>query len=208
MQKTESCLHSRDFNCKFNDVWIITDYKSVLSYFSCFGYIKLKYIFIITVTLYERHDDLNHRQLHFLFNHLFRGILKETSKFCVVDHCEGKCGFPSQGAGKAAIISMWWRHHDFINCCKFTRTSSNPSKCYTKYSALKVSILGYSLRIFFQSHKCNGCQKSFSVYAWIHISISDNHLMALIFSQHPTGYTPSKETNVWNRGLLPHVAFL
>ena len=56
----------------------------------------------------------NHRRLDYLLNRLFRRRSKKTSKLRITGLCEGNppvAGrFPSQRAGSAENVSIWWRH--------------------------------------------------------------------------------------------------
>ena len=51
--------------------------------------------------------------------HLFRHILKKTSKFRVTGLCVGNSPvtdeFPTQRANSAENVSIWWRHHGNIS---------------------------------------------------------------------------------------------
>ena len=68
----------------------------------------------------ERDGVSNHQCLHCLLNHLFRRRSKKTSKLRVTGLCEGNPpvtgGFPSQRVSNAEVVSIWWRHHEFIFC--------------------------------------------------------------------------------------------
>ena len=68
----------------------------------------------------ERDGVSNHQCLHCLLNHLFRRRSEKTSKLRVTGLCEGNPpvtgGFPSQRVSNAEVVSIWWRHHEFISC--------------------------------------------------------------------------------------------
>ena len=73
------------------------------------------------IPLQWRHNECdgvsNHRRLDRLLNRLFRHRSKKTSKLRVSGLCEGNPpvagGFPSQRAGNAEDVSIWWHHHAF-----------------------------------------------------------------------------------------------
>ena len=75
-------------------------------------------------TLRWRHngrDSVSNHQPHdCLLNRLFRRRSKKTSKLCVTGLCEGNSPgtgeFPAQMASNAENVSIWWRHHDLIQC--------------------------------------------------------------------------------------------
>ena len=58
----------------------------------------------------ERHGVSNHRRLHCLLNCCFRRRSKKTSKLRVT----GYRWIPAQKASNAENVSIWWRHHDFM----------------------------------------------------------------------------------------------
>ena len=61
----------------------------------------------------------NHQPRDCLLNHLFKPLIKETSKFRVTGLCEGNSPvtgkFPAQRASISENVSFWWRHHDLIH---------------------------------------------------------------------------------------------
>ena len=63
----------------------------------------------------ERDAVSNHRRFDGLLNSWFRRRSKKTSKFGVTGLCEGDSPVngesPSQRAGNAENVSIWWRHH-------------------------------------------------------------------------------------------------
>ena len=73
------------------------------------------------VTLQWRHngrDGVSSHQPHdCLLNRLFRHKWKKTSKLRVTGLCAGNSPvtgeFPTQKAGNAENVSIWWRHHEF-----------------------------------------------------------------------------------------------
>ena len=65
---------------------------------------------------HKEHDGVsNQRRLDCLLNRLFRHGSRNTSRLRVTGLCEGNPpvtgGFPSQRAGNAKNVSIWWRHH-------------------------------------------------------------------------------------------------
>ena len=65
-------------------------------------------------------DGVSNNQPHVcLLNRLFRRRSKKTSKLCVTGLCEGNSPltgeFPAQKASNAENISVWWRHHYYMN---------------------------------------------------------------------------------------------
>ena len=79
----------------------------------------------------ERVGASNQLRLDRLLNRLFRRRSKKTHKLRVTGLCEGNSpvtgDFPAQMASNAEIVSIWWRHHDYLECSKhfYTTTSSN-----------------------------------------------------------------------------------
>ena len=71
-----------------------------------------------------RHNEYdgvsNYRRLDCLLNRLFRRRSKKTSKHRVTGLCVGNSPvtgeFPTQRASNAESVSIWWRHHGYIDC--------------------------------------------------------------------------------------------
>ena len=63
----------------------------------------------------------NHRRLYCLPNRLFSRRSNKTSKLRVTGLCVGNLPvtgeFPVQRASNAKNVSIWWRHHEFNDCC-------------------------------------------------------------------------------------------
>ena len=76
--------------------------------------------YLSTTTLQWRHagrDGVSNNQPHhFLLNRLFRRRSKKTSKLRVTGLWVGNSPvtgeFPTQMAGNAVTVSIWWRHHE------------------------------------------------------------------------------------------------
>ena len=69
---------------------------------------------------HNEHDGIsNHQPHHCLLNRLFRRRSKKTSKLHVTGLCAGNSPktseFPAQRASNAEKVSIWWRHHDYLN---------------------------------------------------------------------------------------------
>ena len=64
-----------------------------------------------------------------LVNRLFRRRSKIASKLRVTNVCEGNSPitgeFPTQRAGNAENVSIWWRHHGAVNLLHITAASSS-----------------------------------------------------------------------------------
>ena len=100
------------------------------------------------MTLHWRHNKCdvvsNQQRLDCLFKRLFRRRSKRTSRLCVTGLCECNspvtCGFPSQRASNAEIVSVRWRHHA-IDFTLFL-TMKILSECRSEIIALSVRKLG------------------------------------------------------------------
>ena len=76
-----------------------------------------------SMTLQWRHNEhdgvSNHKPYDCLLNRLFRCRSKKTSKLRVTGLCEENLPvtseFPSQRASNAENVSIWWRHHEWLN---------------------------------------------------------------------------------------------
>ena len=76
------------------------------------------------ITLHWRHnvhDSVsNHQPRDCLFNRLFTRRSKKTSKLRVAGLCArntpGTGEFPAQMASIAENVSIWWRHHERLDC--------------------------------------------------------------------------------------------
>ena len=76
----------------------------------------------IAKTLHWRHnghDSVSNHQPHdCLLNRLFRRRSKQISKLRVTGLCAGNSPetgeFPAQMASNAENVSIWWRHHEFL----------------------------------------------------------------------------------------------
>ena len=68
----------------------------------------------------ERDGVSNHQPHDCLLNRLFRPRSKKTSKLRVAGLCvgisPGAGEFPAQMASKAKNVSIWWRHHGYLQC--------------------------------------------------------------------------------------------
>ena len=66
-----------------------------------------------------RDSVLNHQPHDCLLNRLFRRRSKKTSKLRVTGLCEGNSlgtgEFPAQRDSNAENVSIWWRHHWYMN---------------------------------------------------------------------------------------------
>ena len=79
-------------------------------------------------TLLWRHNGRdsvsNHQPHHYLINRLFKRRSKKASKLRVTGLCAGNSSVTgelrAQMASNAAIVSIWWRHHD----CSSERVST------------------------------------------------------------------------------------
>ena len=84
----------------------------------------------------ERDGVSNHRRLE----GLFRRKSKKTSKLRFTGLCEGNSavtgGFPSQGASIAENVSIWWRHHVFLEYSEPTPASIHGWNDYQGMCAL------------------------------------------------------------------------
>ena len=82
---------------------------------------------ILDKPLRWRHDGRdsvsNHQPHDCLFNRLFRRKSKKTPKLRVTGLCAGNSPgtgeFPAQMASNAENVSIWWRHHDFLQTCSY-----------------------------------------------------------------------------------------
>ena len=67
----------------------------------------------------ERDGVSNHQPHDCLLKRLLKAQIKWTPKLRVTGLCEGNSPvtgeFPSQRAGNAENVSIWWRHHAYIN---------------------------------------------------------------------------------------------
>ena len=77
----------------------------------------LKVVLPITVTLHDRHDVPNHRQLHCLFNRLFRRISKKTSKLRTAGLCEGNQPGAVDSPHKGPVTRKAFPGHDVSCIC-------------------------------------------------------------------------------------------
>ena len=74
-------------------------------------------------TLQWRHNGRdgvwNHQPQHCLLNRLFRRRSKKTSTLRVTGLCAGSSPvtgvFPAQMASNAENVSIWWRHHEYLD---------------------------------------------------------------------------------------------
>ena len=78
------------------------------------GRVKVALVFTVAYALTITVTS-NYQRLDCLLNRLFRHKSKKTSKLHVTDLCDSNQpvtgGFPSQRAGNAEDVSIWWRHH-------------------------------------------------------------------------------------------------
>ena len=86
------------------------------------GYLVHRLTQLQYYTLQWRHNGRNgvsnHQPHHCLLNRSFMHRSKKTSKLRVTGICEGNSPvtgeFPAQMASNAENVSIWWRHHDYI----------------------------------------------------------------------------------------------
>ena len=94
---------------------------------------------------YECFGVSNHQPHDCLPNRLIRRILKKTPKLRVTGLCEGNSPvtgeFPAHRASNAKNVSIWWRHHDFVELHveKFTWGTKHSEKHANNQHSLPCS---------------------------------------------------------------------
>ena len=97
----------------------------------------------LKATLHWRHNGRecvsNHQPYDCLLKRLFGRRSKKTSKLRVAGLCEGNSPgtgeFPAQMASNAENVSIWWRHHEFVELP--VRVVSEVPNCSLRYAKLR-----------------------------------------------------------------------
>ena len=81
-------------------------------------------------------DGVSNHQLHdCLLNRMFRCRSKKASKPSDTVLCEGNSPvtdeFPAQRASNVENVSIWWRHHEFINVISISMITQSTRKWLT-----------------------------------------------------------------------------
>ena len=97
----------------------------------------------------NEHDSVSNHQPHYcLLNRLFRRRSKKTSKLRVTGLCVGNSPgtgeFPAQRASYVENVSIWWRHHVYFVCHRYSAETrySDVKRSAGTYLITGVSIVG------------------------------------------------------------------
>ena len=145
-----------------------------MSHITCAAHPK-RYIHTLQWRHNGRDGISNHQPHHCLLNRLFRHRSKKTSKVRVTGLCAGNSPvtgeFPAQMASNAENVSVWWLHHEFMQCCGlfgFVLISCTHIQSWTYYFSLFLCF--YWCEVHFLSSKsiiCNELQNHVSYHGTI-----------------------------------------